>query len=158
MTALLLKNRALKDTEKNIKFYFTRLSDEDVDAEKRKALIRDSEADLFVEISAQSSENSADNGVTCFYNDSYFLGKLTNAQFADIIEKKLVTKTGAYARGIFPSEDDELIDASTIPSVKVSLGYMTGDTDAARLSDNSYRTRLAEGLYEGIAEAFEVME
>ena len=157
-TALLLKNTVSRDQNNNVKFYFTRQADEDVDIEKRKALIRDCQADLFVELSADTSDNPADNGVTCYYNDRFFLRRLSNAEFADIMERNVATKAGAPALGVMPSVEDELIETAGIPSVRVSMGYVTGEKDSINLAQQSYKSRVAEGVYNAVLEAFEVME
>ncbi len=157
-TALLLKNTASQDQNNRVKFYFTRQSDEDVDIEKRKALINDCQADLLVKLAADTSENASDNGITCYYNDRFFLRRLNNAQFADIVERNCASRTGAQALGIKPSLGDELIDTSHIPSVRIGMGYVSGDSDSFSLADESYRSKMAEGIYNAVLEAFEVME
>ncbi|MBO5622431.1 MAG: N-acetylmuramoyl-L-alanine amidase, partial [Butyrivibrio sp.] len=157
-TALLLKNKASRDQGNNVKFYFTRLKDEDVDPQKRSALIRDSEADLFVELSASSSENAEDNGILCYYNDRYFLRRLSNAAFADIMERNCASKAGATALGIAPSTGDELLEGAGIPAVRVSLGYVSGEKDSTNLAEQAYLSKVSDGVYNAVLEAFEVME
>ncbi len=157
-TALLLKEIADKDRESGIKLYFTRLSDKDVNIEKRQALIEDCGADLFVQLSVSESEDSNDNGIACFYNDRFFLRDLSNAGFADIMERGCASATGAQALGVFPSEDDLLLQGSKVASARVSLGYITGSGDCSKLSDSEYQQKLAEGVYNSILKAFEVTE
>ena len=57
-TALLLKGIADKDSEHNIKLYFTRLTDSDVSLEQRRALIEDSHADLVVGLSVGADDEA----------------------------------------------------------------------------------------------------
>ncbi len=157
-TALLLKNKVSREQNSQVKFYFTRQKDEDVDPEKRRALIRDSQADLFVELSASSSENASDNGITCYYNDRFFLRRLSNATFADIMERNCASKAGATALGVAPSTGDELLEGAGIPAVRVSLGFVSGDTDSVNLAEQSYLSKVSDGVYNAVLEAFEVME
>ena len=157
-TALLLKNKVSREQNDEVKFYFTRQNDEDVDPEKRNALIRDSEADLFVELSASSSENAADNGITCYYNDRFFLRRLNNAAFADIMERNCASKAGAAALGVVPSSGDDLLENAGIPAVRVSVGFVTGEKDSINLAEKSYLSKVSDGVYDAVLEAFEVME
>ena len=157
-TALLLKNKASRDQNNDIKFYFTRQSDEDVPPEKRWALIRDSEADLFVKLSADSSENAADNGITCYYNDRYFLRRLSNAEFADIVERNCASAAGATALGVLPSSGDKLLESAKIPSARVSIGFVSGEKDSINLAEQSYLGKVSDGVYNAVSEAFEVMK
>lgn len=156
-TALLLKDTVAKAGADDTKFYFTRQKDESVPLEKRAALIKDSEADLFVELSVDASEDESQNGIACYYNDRYFIRGLSNAEFADILERNCASKAGNSTIGVLPSENDELIAGATIPSARLSLGLVTGDQDSVRLTDEAYKTRAAEGIYSAISEALEVM-
>ena len=156
-TALLLKNKASRDQNNDIRFYFTRQTDEDVDMEKRKALIHDCEADLFVGLSA-SYDNAADKGIACYYNDRFFLRRLSNAAFADIVERNCVSSSGASALGVIPAQEDELLDSAGIPSVIVSTGFFPADQDGNSQAEESYRNNIADGVYNAVLEAFEVMK
>ncbi len=152
-TALLLKSMADKDTENNVKVYVTRLSSEDVDLEKRQALVRDSGADLLVEFAVEA-QDGAGKALRAGYNDSFFLRRLSNADFADIMLRNCAYKSGTDGVKIVSiGEEDLLIKNSVVPSAKLML---TGTAEA--LSDQAYRKKLAEGIYSGILEAFEVME
>ncbi len=158
-TALLLKSIADKDYDNDIKLYFTRLTDDNVDQEKRLDLVRDSEADFFVELSAETSQDAGEGGMTAYYNDSYFLRRLTNVDFADMILRGCATKAGAEGIGLFPAGDEDfLLKESEIPSARISLGHISGSDDSVKLSDEAYRKKMAEGIYAGILEAFEVTE
>ena len=157
-TALLLKNIADKDSGHSIKLYFTRLSDDEADVQKRKALINDSQADLFVELSVEDVADSAYNGMSSYYNDRYFLRRLSNASFADIVLRSCTAKGAGAALGVFPEKEEELLEDCHIPGARISLGNVSGDQDKDRLNDEAYRSKMAEGIYEGILGAIEVME
>ena len=157
-TALLLKTAADKDTEHNIKLYFTRLSDMDTSLEKRKALIEDSGADLFVELSCDGVQDEAYNGMAIYYNDKFFLRRLSNAEFADVLLQEYASETTLEVLGVFPEKEDGILGLCPVPAARISLGNVYGQQDKDRLSDESYKSKAAEGVYNGILEAFEVME
>ncbi len=157
-TALLLKTAADKDTEHNIKLYFTRLSDMDTSLEKRKALIEDSGADLFVELSCDGVQDEAYNGMAIYYNDKFFLRRLSNAEFADVLLQGYASETTLEVLGVFPEKEDGILGLCPVPAARISLGNVYGQQDKDRLSDESYKSKAAEGIYNGILEAFEVME
>ena len=157
-TALLLKTAADKDTEHNIKLYFTRLSDMDTSLENRKALIEDSGADLFVELSCDGVQDEAYNGMAIYYNDKFFLRRLSNAEFADVLLQGYASETTLEVWGVFPEKEDGILGLCPVPAARISLGNVYGQQDKDRLSDESYKSKAAEGIYNGILEAFEVME
>ena len=125
-TALLLKNIASRDQNNDIKFYYTSQAGEDVSIEQRKALVKDCQADLLVGLSADDSGN--DEGLTCYYNDRFFLRRLNNAQFADMVERNCAVASGAQAFGVMPAEEDELL----------SLLIQTLISPKNTLTDNPY--------------------
>ncbi len=157
-TALLLKGIADKDSEHDIKLYFTRLSDSDVDIEKRKALIEDSGADLYVELSADGVQDGAYNGMASYYNDKFFLRRLSNATFADVMLRGCAEKIPGEVLGVFSEKEGGILDTCPVPATRISLGNIYGQRDKDRLSEQSYKTKAAEGIYNGILEALEVME
>lgn len=157
-TALLLKGVADKDSEHSIKLYSTRLSDVDVDVEKRKALIEDSGADLFVKLSCEGVQDGSHNGMAAYYNDKFFLRRMSNSAFADVVLRNSAIGASGEVLGIFPEEEGGILDMCPVPATRISLGNVYGERDKERLSNESYQSKAAEGIYKGILEAFEVME
>ena len=157
-TALMIKELADRDVTGKSKFYFTRLSDTDITEADRAKLLRDSDADIYVELSVSESGDSLDNGISSFYNDRFFLKKLPNATFADMLLKSCNAASGAETVGVFPADDDLILMESTVLSAKISLGNVGADTGGALLSDEGYKKRLSEGIYNAIMDAFEIME
>lgn len=153
--ALALKSITEKDSDNNIRFFFTRTSDIDVDEQKRVEAIRACEADLVVEIATQDEASTETEGIRCGYNDVFFTNRLTNAEFADIIEKNCARKTGAKAIGLFPTDaKDRFIAESTVPGARIEVGRSGSRT----LESSGYKKKIAEGIYDAVLEAFEEME
>ncbi len=157
-TALLIKKLADRDEENDIRIYFTSLSDTPVSPEKKRDLIEESGADLYIQLSADTSEDPSREGMSAYYNDVFFLRKLSNSETADIILRNTATKAESSAAGIFPMlEEDEMLRDCKIPSARIDLGNRASEKDSERLLNEAFRKRIAEGLYSGIVEAFEVM-
>ncbi len=155
-TALLLKNIASRDQNNDIKFYYTSQTEEDVSIEQRKALVKDCQADLLIGLSADDSGN--DEGLTCYYNDRFFLRRLNNAQFADMVERNCAVASGAQAFGVMPASEDELLSASNIPSARLKITIAAGDDENENPVVKTDMNKVAEGVYNAVLEAFEVME
>lgn len=156
-TALLLKEISDKDTDNDIKIYFTRLTDRDTSTEQRSSLIQDSQADLLVELSVDAASQMGGSGIASYYNDRYFLRTLTNAELADIMLRSMAAKGAGSVLGADTDGEDEVLLSSGVPSARVSLGVVGSTEDAERLSDEEYLKRAAEGIYSGILSSFEVM-
>ncbi len=156
-TAQLLGKLAEEDTEHDIRLYFSNFSEYETPIEMRSELVKELDADLFVELSLLKSDDSNMSGISSFYNDRFFMRKLSNAHFADLVERNCSNVAGARANGVFPAGEDDIIMSAKIPSVNLCLGYTTSENDNRRLSNINYRKKLAEGIYDSIIEAFEVM-
>ncbi len=157
--ALALKNIAEKDENSTVKFYFTRLSDTNVDDNRRQALLSETGADLLVGIGAYVSEDTSVNGIGCTFNNDFYLRGFNNASFAGILETNCVSKTGSAGIFIEPAkEDDYLLMNAKIPAARVVAGVLNGETDNKMLQDETYINKIALGIYQGITQAFEEME
>ena len=156
--ALALKDEAAADEESDIKIYYTRLGDMDVSDQQRQDLIRDSGADLYVRLSCNMAPDRSD-GITTYYNDTYFIRGFNNAEFADIIERNCAIRSGTDAVGVLPAtEEDAMLKASVIPSARLDIGNLTGSGDKRRLAQDDYKKNIARGLYQALLQAFEEME
>ncbi len=150
-TALLLKDLAENETENRVKFYLTRLNGNVLDPDEKKRLIKDSDADFLIELDGNEVEA---NAVRTYFNEKFFLRELTNASFADIIERNCAVNAGAQALGVEAGSDKyEMLAGSGIPAATVNIGAPTGQQDG-----NAYESGLARGIYSGILEAFQEIE
>jgi N-acetylmuramoyl-L-alanine amidase len=156
--ALALRSEVEKSENNTIKFYYTRLSDNDVDDTKRLQLIEDTQADLVVRIGAGLSQDGQD-GIRAYYNDEFFLRKLNNAQLAGELVSGCVAKSGTNVVGVYPEyEDDAVLAASKTPAARISVGELNVEEDQNRLRDKAYIGKMASGIYQGISDAFEEMK
>lgn len=160
--AMELKGIAERDEENKVKFYYTRISDvnfeKEVATEDVLRLMEETGADMLVGIGTRAGEDSTSNGIVTTYNDSFYIRRLNNAELCNIMEKNCVMKSGSDALGMEPStEQDEVLQNSTIPSCRVLVGNLNGDRDKELLADSAYKNKLAMGIYQGIQEAFEEM-
>ena len=88
----------------------------------------------------------------------FLLYLISFAAFADIMERNCASKAGAAALGVVPSSGDDLLENAGIPAVRVSVGFVTGEKDSINLAEKSYLSKVSDGVYDAVLEAFEVME
>lgn len=152
-----LKALSEKDVGVRTKLYFTRLDNEEVTEDKRAKFISETDADLFIRLDMGKADDPEKSGVLTEFNDNFYLRSLSNAEFADILEKNCVSLMGCNAAGCMPSED-QVLGKARIPAAKVDLGFATSERDVALLSQNANARKAAEGIYRGILEAFKETE
>jgi N-acetylmuramoyl-L-alanine amidase len=128
----------------------TRTTDEYVGLDERVAISRDAGASLFVSIHANSIDGRPDvNGLELYH---YNIGQ----SFAETVQSTVldyVNKNGFYlADRHVRSARFLVLRKSTIPAILVETGYLTNDTEAARLRRDDYQRVMAEGIAKGIVQ------
>lgn len=139
----------------------SRESDIFVPLSDRVAFTKNQNADLFVSIHANSYSNPATRGTMVLYYDSAYpqasypasteMSALT-PQSRDLAAKVLegvIDAAGTENRGLVPSAV-YVVRMGNIPSVLVETAFLSNAADAAMLSDDSMRQKIAEGIAKGI--------
>ena len=151
--ALMLKEK-LKDSD--IKVYFTRTEDANVDDEKRVGLANGVEADMYISIHTSYAEDLAKSGVNTIYNPYFFIQNFDSIGLADELEKKVAVATGAKAEGLMaPSEDNYIVSAATVPVAQINVGYLSNEDESELLSKGEYQEMITEGIYNAIIAIYE---
>ena len=124
---------------------------------ERSVLTNNANADAFVEIHGDSAANAAAKGIgTWIYTDNT---RLTTAaqkdmrnEFGSVMNQALANTTGqpAYVKyGNF-----SVVRETEVPCVLVECGFLTNAEDVARLATDAYQEKLAQGIYNGLANYF----
>jgi N-acetylmuramoyl-L-alanine amidase len=127
----------------------TRTDDRTLDLAPRVDIAERANATAFVSIHANALSMSRPdvNGVETFYDASSSAGR----QLAQSIQSNIINETNMRDRGIKTARF-YVITQTSMPSVLVEVGFVTGREDAALLSDAAFRTRMAEAIARGILE------
>jgi N-acetylmuramoyl-L-alanine amidase len=131
---------------KGINAVMTRTSDREIDLPPRVATAARVKADLFVSIHANAISLSRPdiNGL-----ETYYYASAQGYRLARAIHNRILKNTNTQDRGVRQARF-YVLRRTTMPSVLVELGFVTGAKDAARLSSSAQRTRLAEAIAQGI--------
>ena len=123
----------------------TRSDDREIDLAPRVQIAERANANLFVSIHSNAISLSRPdvNGAETYYSSS------TGRALAQSIQSSIVQSTGMNDRGVRTANFYVLRNTS-MPSVLVEVGFVTGRDDAARLRDPAFQTRMAEAIARGI--------
>jgi N-acetylmuramoyl-L-alanine amidase len=132
--------------QQGVQTRMTRSDDRELDLAPRVAIAERANADLFVSIHANAISMSRPdvNGVETYYYSS-------GRSLAQSIQSNLVSATGMRDRGVKQARF-YVLTRTTMPSVLVEVGFVTGSEDAPRLRDSAFQTRIAEAIARGILE------
>ena len=122
----------------------TRTSDIDLDLAPRVELADRVRATVFVSIHANaiSMTRPEVNGLETYYYDTgYDLARMIHAS---VLQTAPIRDRGVRSARFY------VLRKSSMPSVLVETGFVTGAEDAANLGNSAHRQRMADGIARGI--------
>ncbi|MEG4572694.1 N-acetylmuramoyl-L-alanine amidase [Microcoleus sp. N3A4] len=130
--------------QQGVQAVMTRTDDSEIDLEPRVSLAERVNATLFVSIHANSINMSRPDisGIETYYFDN-------GEDLARVIHSSVLQGTGATDRRVRQARF-YVLRKTSMPSVLVEVGFVTGAEDAARLSDPAYRSQMAASIARGI--------
>ena len=157
--------------EKNLGAHvlYTRKNDHYVSLENRSAVARKANADFFISIHANSSQYPTVNGIETYYFKSSS-EVMENAggtgargtdssdrarRFAAAVQQSLIhnlssTQVSVRDRGVRSAPFVVLRDMQ-MPAVLAEISFISSEADEQQLRTSTYRDRIANALYQGIA-------
>lgn len=113
----------------------------------RVTIAETNHADIFVSIHSNENSDGSIKGAMTFYQN----GK--SSALASEVQNALVTETGAINKGT-SSANFHVLRNTSMPSTLVEMGFVSNEEEAAQLNSDSYRNKLAQGIFTGIVNYF----
>jgi len=133
--------------QQGIQVVMTRQDDIELDLEPRVQITTRANANVFVSIHANAISLSRPdvNGLETYYYTGQSLG------LAQTVHNRMLSSLPMRDRGVKRARF-YVIRQTSIPSILVEVGFVTGQDDAPRLADPRYREQIAEAIARGILE------
>nr|WP_255699706.1 N-acetylmuramoyl-L-alanine amidase [Tychonema sp. BBK16] len=130
--------------QQGVQVVMSRTDDSEIDLQPRVSLAERLNASVFVSIHANAINMSRPdiNGIETYYYDN-------GLDLARVIHSSILEGTGARDRRVRQARF-YVLRKTTMPSVLLELGFVTGAEDAARLADPAYRSQMAASIARGI--------
>ncbi len=130
--------------QNGVQVVLTRSSDYFVTLPGRVKMAESVDADVFVSIHANSAGAGRPDvsGLETYYYD-------TGLSLARIVHRSILQSVNVRDRGVRKARF-YVLRKSSMPSILVETGYMTGRQDMAKLRSASYRNQMAEAIARGI--------
>ncbi|WP_054707737.1 N-acetylmuramoyl-L-alanine amidase [Bacillus sp. JCM 19041] len=138
-TQILLEDRGFK-------VKLTREEDLFLELEERVAIAETWQADQFVSIHANGFSDPNANGIETFY----YPGSSNGKSMAAAVQNQLIDQTDRRNRGVF-EETFYVLRHTSMPAILIEAGFVTNESDAARLQDDHYLQSVAESIAIGIS-------
>lgn len=110
------------------------------DMHKRLAIIKDSDADIFISIHMNSFSDSSVNGLHVFYDK----GHPQAEEIADKIQQNIGDVTGAQTHTVKTADERLfLMKNPPIPAILVECGFLSNPDEEEKLCDEKYQSKIA---------------
>ncbi len=130
----------------------TRSEDEYIKLLDRARISNTSEADIFLSIHFNSTDNSSSKGIEVLYasEKNVIIKSVEQVHLAKAIQKELIESTGSTNRGVKNRADLIVLNKTKNVAALCELGFLTNREDMENITNSSYLDTMADAIVRGV--------
>lgn len=138
---------------KEVKLYVTRMEDTKLSLGQRVNLANQVQADLFVSVHCNSTDENGGTGVEALYKTNAYAK--TSKKIATLCLEQLQAETGFFNRGLLDGQRIYILRNAKMPAILLELGFLSEPKDCEYLNKEENRERMAQVLCQVLEKGLE---
>ena len=156
-----IANKLKEELEsRNYIVYMTRYDNNTpISCKERANVANENEADAYIRIHADGSDNNSANGAMtiCITSGNPYIPSMysSSKKLSQCVLDSYCSATGYKNRGVWETDTMSGNNWSKVPTTLIEMGFMTNPTEDTQMNDSSFQTKMVSGMADGIDKFFE---